>query len=527
MKKITCLITCLIMILSALSGSLLTVSANSPTRTYEICGDYAYTLLSDKTVRIEGYNGTEKIIEVPTSLDGHKVTSLGRFAFYGCETLESITIHHSITSIDDSSFDKCYELSEIKIDSDNKVYDSRENCNAIIESKTNKLISGCKDTVIPNSVTSIGSGAFTGCVGLTSITIPKGTTSIGGAAFHWCENLTSVTISDTVTNIEDSIFAECVNLSEIKVDSNNRVYDSRENCNAIIKTETDTLLFGCMNTVIPDDVTSIAEDAFYCCEKLTSITIPDSVHSIGESAFSGCTSLESIAFPDSRAFDIGDYAFHNCDAITSVTIPENVKDIGYNIFSNCDNLSKIKVDDNNEVYDSRENCNAIIETKSNSLICGCMNTIIPDNVVCIDDGAFGSCKTLTSITIPDSVVAIGDDAFNGCEALESITIPESVKSIGEYAFGMSYDDDKVHIYVYEGSYAHEYVESEKLDFEVIVSDDYNEKDAGNEQDVETESNKKTVGVSAIVLIIALCVSVPIIFAIVLVCVLVLIKKRKR
>lgn len=500
MKRITSLFVALTLILCISLIPLFTASATSPTKWYETYGDYDYTLLADETVRIERYNGTDATVRVPSTLAGYKVTSLGEFAFYNCETLVSITIPDSITNIDDSALNNCAELSEIKIDSNNKFYDSRENCNAIIESKTNTLISGCMNTTIPNSVVTINDGAFVGCINLTSITIPEGTTSIGGAAFIWCENLKSITVSDTVTNIEKDVFAHCINLSEIKVDSNNKVYDSRNNCNGIIKTETNELLFGCMNTIIPDDVTSIADGAFSYCENLTSITIPSSVTSIGKSAFSCCYNLTSISIPD-RVTHIGDYAFFACEALTSVTIPQNVKNIGYSIFSRCNSLSEIIVDNNNEVYDSRNDCNAIIDTKSNTLICGCINTTIPNSVVAIDDGAFISCQKLTSITIPESIVIIGDDAFNGCDALTSITIPKSVKDIGENAFGASYED-KVYLYVYKGSYAHKYAESENLDFELIVTD--------------SETTE------------ILCVSVVIIIllAIIILCIMILAKKKK-
>ncbi len=310
MKRIVSLLIILIIIFSVFSIPLFTANANSDTtRIYETYGDFDCTLLTDGTVKIEKYNGSATAVDVPSSLDGYKVTSLGDYAFYDCGSLVTITIPESVKSISNSAFNNCEELSEIKIDSNNKFYDSRENCNAIIETKTNTLISGCKNTEIPDSVKSIGEGAFTGCVNLTSVTIPQGVTSIGGAAFIWCENLTSVIISESVESIGEGVFHECDSLSEIKVDSNNKFYDSRENCNAVIESKTNTLLFGCMNTVIPDGVTSIAEDAFWCCEGLTEITIPQSVQSIGDGAFSSCVSLTSITIPETVK-SIGEDAFY-------------------------------------------------------------------------------------------------------------------------------------------------------------------------------------------------------------------------
>ncbi len=168
-----------------------------------------------------------------------------------------------MTSIGISAFNGCSGLTSIKVQEENANYDSRENCNAIIETGSNKLIAGCKNTVIPNSVTSIGNYAFSGCSGLTSITIPNSVTSIGNTAFQGCSGLTSITI--------------------------------------------------------PNSVTSIGESAFYGCSGLTSVTIGNSVTSIGYYAFSGCSGLTSVTIGNSVT-SIGDYAFINCSGLNSVTV---------------------------------------------------------------------------------------------------------------------------------------------------------------------------------------------------------------
>ena len=142
-----------------------------------------------------------------------------------------------------------------------------------------------KDVVIENGVTSIGDSAFKDCTDLTSVTIPDSVTSIGCDAFSGCESLTSVTIPDSVASIGDGAFEGCTGLTSITVAENNSVYDSRNHCNAVIETATDTLLFGCQNTVIPESVEGIGGFAFYGCKRLTSVTIPDSVTSIDDYAF--------------------------------------------------------------------------------------------------------------------------------------------------------------------------------------------------------------------------------------------------
>ena len=306
-------------------------------------------------------------------------------------------------------------------------------------------------------MTDIGELAFSECSGLTSITMmPNSVTSIGTSAFSDCSGLTSITIPNSVTSIGLSIFKNCSGLTSIIVSNGNSKYDSRNNCNAIIETSSNTLIEGCKNTIIPNGVTSIGKSAFSYCSGLTSITIPNSVTSIGKSAFSDCSGLTSITIPNSvssigsAAFgccsgltsitipnsvtSIGDYAFYDCSGLTSITIPNSVTSIGFSPFEGCSGLTSIIVSSGNSQYDSRDNCNAIIETSSNTLIAGCNNTIIPNGVTSIGKSAFSYCSGLTSIMIPNSITRIGERAFSHCSSLTSITIPNSVTNIGIYAF---------------------------------------------------------------------------------------------
>ena len=269
---------------------------------------------------------------------------------------------------------------------------------------------GLTSITIPNSVTSIDYIAFASCTGLTSITIPSSVTSIDSSAFASCTGLTSITIPSSVTSIGQNAFASCTGLTSIIVDKNNTVYDSKNNCNAIIETSTNELILGCKNTTIPSGVTSIGQNAFSNCTGLTSITIPNSVTSIDSSAFASCSGL------------------------TSITIPNSVTSINSSAFASCSGLTSIIVDKNNTVYDSRNNCNAIIETSTNVLVLGCKSTTIPSGVTGIGHGAFDGCTGLTSITIPNSVTYIDYNAFYGCTGLTSITIPNSVTDIAYNAF---------------------------------------------------------------------------------------------
>ncbi|MBR5510642.1 MAG: leucine-rich repeat domain-containing protein [Bacteroidaceae bacterium] len=184
---------------------------------------------------------------------------------------------------------------------------------------------------------------------------------------------------------------------------------------------------------IPKGETFIDDSAFKMCKKLTSIVIPDGVLCIESEAFSGCINLKEITIPNSIEY-IYSHAFAGCKELTSIVIPESVKSLHRYLFPDCDNLSSIVVDEENNKYDSRNNCNAIIETESNTLLHGCANTIIPDSVTEIAPGAFTRCKNLTSISIPNNVKSIGNGAFFGCENLNNIIIPESVKFIDSEAF---------------------------------------------------------------------------------------------
>ena len=238
-------------------------------------------------------------------------------------------------------------------------------------------MSGITGIFIPSTVKEICEDAFGGNPNLKKVEIAEGVTNIGYRAFFECSGLTSINIPDSVTSIGNSAFAGCIGLTSIN---------------------------------IPDSVTSIGIMAFMDCRGLTNINIPNSVTSIGSRAFLGCIGL------------------------TSINIPDSVTSIGPGAFNECSGLTNLIVDEKNEIYDNRNNCNAIIETATNTLILGCKNTIIPDSVTSIGDNAFAGSSELTSINIPDSVTSIGGWAFYGCTGLTEVYIPINVTTMGYGVF---------------------------------------------------------------------------------------------
>jgi hypothetical protein len=366
----------------------------------------------------------------------NSVTSIGSWAFYNCSGLSSVTIPKSVTSIGDYALSGCSSLTIIKVANGNTKYDSRNSCNAIIETASNKLIAGCKNTVIPNSVTTIDWHAFSYCSGLTSIDIPNSVTSIGGGAFSYCSDLVSITIPNSVTLIGNSAFSDCSSLASIDIPNSIITIGSWAFYNCIGLTSID----------IPNSVTSIEEGAFMYCSGLTSLDIGNSVTSIDDYAFYDCNGLTDIFCWAMTPPTVNYWTFSSCYGAT-LFVPEEAVNAykAADYWKNFTNMVAMpytfEIDGTSYRAMTKNTANVIANIDEATLYSG--DVIIPESVTYagrvfavtgIENNAFDGCFELTSVVIPNSVTDIGEQAFQGCTGLTNVIIGSGVTAIGAKAF---------------------------------------------------------------------------------------------
>ena len=383
-------------------------------------------------------------IEIP---DG--VTSIGDHAFEYCGSLTRIKIPDSIASLGKRAFYECCSLTSIKklenipsIKEETFAYCKNITDIKIPESVTSigtSAFVGCSSLAsieIPKSVMSIGDSAFSGCVSLTSIEIPNGVTRIGRYSFQSCSKLTSIKIPESIKNIGEWAFAYCGSLTniELPLSVTSIENDAFHNCVSLTSIE------------IPEGITTVGKSTFVGCSGLTSIKIPDGVTSIGKSAFSGCSGLTSIKIPDGVT-SIAEYAFSGCSGLTSIKIPDGVTSIAEYAFSGCSELTSIKIPDGATSIEGGafSGCSGLtsieipksVKSIGNSAFSGCVSLTsieIPNGVTRIESGTFKDCNKLTYIELPDGITSIGNLAFAYCNELKGIEIPNNVTDIGHSAF---------------------------------------------------------------------------------------------
>lgn len=411
------------------------------------------------------YNDSLRSVSMSEGLE-----NIGMCAFYNCKSLEDVSIPNSVVCIGHGTFQLDKSLKTVNIP-DGIAYVKDD------------VFSGCENltsVTIPNGVISIGEDAFENCYNLSSVDIPESVKRIGQRAFYCCYKLSSIYIpkgveqlfypNTSASHFSSNAFSGCTGLTSILVSADNKIYDSRENCNAIIETATGTLMQGCSNTVIPESISKIGDNAFYGCYNLQEITIPENITDIGAYAFYNCSSLSSITIPNSitcikegtfaysgltsimipnSVDSIGKGVFQSCNNLISLTVPESVKAIGIECFSYCGNIRTINWSTEiplSNCFSNVDSLRSIVFGKGVKEIedkffgnLGIRNphlgtVILSDGITRIGNGAFMGVPTMTSINIPSSVKEIGDDAFNYCVSLTDVSISKGVNSIGQRAF---------------------------------------------------------------------------------------------
>lgn len=307
------------------------------------------------------------------------VTDFSSGLFRGNKNIESVVIpgHRFVL---ESSFEKCTNLKDVEI---------LDGCLDIMYN----AFYGCEKLekiILPASLETIGTHAFDGCSSIKSLWIPDKCFSIGSAAFQGCKSLETIHFPDSLIELGGWAFNNCEKLTA---------------------------------AIIPGKIMAIKGNTFNSCENLSTLSLPSTLEEIGDNAFIFCRKLSHLELPDSLRY-IGYGAFWG-GRFDDVFIPSKVVSIGEDVFGGNDSLSSIVVADDNETFDSRDNCNAVIEKTTNTLVSGCKNTIIPESVESIRWNSF-SCITIDSVFIPKNVHSIVSEAFRACQ-LNTILVSEENK----------------------------------------------------------------------------------------------------
>ena len=298
------------------------------------------------------------------------------------------------------------------------------------------LEDGCENLFIPskiedNGVTykiaKIAPKGFTNCCFVKNIVIDEGITTVGKLAFNGCSDLCSVSFPSTISSLGDCIFYNCPELKFIDVSKENPYFDSRDRCNAVIRTSEDAVELGCAGMTFPKSVSRISRGAFCGCTGLFSLNVPEWIEEIEDCAFSDCFRLEEIILPENSTLQIGQSVFDGCCSLTSFNLPAGDIRFSQNPFTNCENLSSFTVSPLNKDWRTNKEKNALIYIEDSVLFAGCYNTTIDGDIKRIYASAFKGCRRLTKVFIPASVEIVDEGAFSGCVNLISVEVDEGNK----------------------------------------------------------------------------------------------------
>ena len=393
---------------------------------------YTYTLDDANRATITGYSGNATALYIPGEIDGHEVVAIGDRAFENRTDLRTVMIPDSVTRINIGAFSGCINLANITLSK--KIEKIGENAFYNCDSLQSVEIPKCLNDVYARyDSIDIPNGVFNECSNLKTIIFEEGSTVIADALFRGCDGLESVTIPNTVTQIYGYAFADCKNLKNINISDSVTVLGENVFQNDTSITEIN----------LPDSITALGRGVFSGCDRLKSIVIPDSVTNIGISAFSECKNLESVTL-SKELEKIGENAFYNCDSLQSIEIPKSLKDVyatydsidtPNGVFNECDNLKTIAFEEGSTVIADAlfRGCDGLEEVK------------IPKTVTVIKNHAFNECIKLKAVEISNGMKEIGDSAFSECSNLQKVILPDTVNSMGTNIFYNCINLTEVHL----------------------------------------------------------------------------------
>lgn len=384
------------------------------------------------TIETDAFKDLKYITEIcmPES-----VVTIGEEAFSQCENLKKVLLPSKLNHLSAGLFSCCTSLENIIVPQPVKIIDDR--CFS--------YCSNLKNIVLPEGLQKIESYAFQSCESIEKIHIPSTVKDIGEAAFYYCTHLKSIVLPEGLEYVALDCFAACRSLSDVVLPASvkmveERAFSATPYKESGVQYSHDLLVSvgklegenGCLRI---KEGTRVVCDSAICYEDQTikKIVCPSSLQQIGRKAFNNSDNLTEVVLNEGLEY-IDAAAFDNCKNLTEIYIPSTVSRIEVGVFAACPKLKKIVVSPDNPHFDSRNNCNAIIHTASNTLICACPTTKIPDNIVKIGDLAFAEMNSLEQITIPDTVTRIGWNAFTHCKNLQQVTLPKNLEFIGETAF---------------------------------------------------------------------------------------------
>lgn len=365
-------------------------------------GDWTYTLKGGDAT-IVGYNGTDCVITIPSTIDGNPVVSIGSNAFQSNTQITSVTMPSGITSIESSAFSYCDKLESIVFSNDI----------ATIGNSAFSCCSSLTEAVLPDKLEKIGNYAFYNCYSLKNIVFPKSLTSVGYRAYYDCRAIESIV----------------VHAENAKFDSDGNTFYNAGKTSGGVKVE-----FSEGVKVVPSSIFESGEDY---CARITEVKLPSTVEEIDKYAFYNCAELKTVRISERSILKkIGNYAFYNCKLLSAFMLPQKLENVGYKAFYGTEALSEIVV--NSVLLNDFDSSGDTFYNAGKES--GGLKVIFSEGVSRVPNSMFRSdsanAARVTDVIVSSTVENIGNYAFSDCTELKTITLHENskLKNIGQYAF---------------------------------------------------------------------------------------------